>query len=95
MRAQILADASRCTGVHSVMVQLDNLPLERSLQRAIRHARTVLSPEDLDRLYWLSGSTCAGKSTISTEIANTLQWAVYTPRSLNYRFWQFPSSRGI
>jgi adenylate kinase family enzyme len=37
----------------------------------------MLTKEDLSRIYWLAGSTCAGKSTISEEIAKKLQWNVY------------------
>jgi hypothetical protein len=59
------------------MLHADNSALAQSFQRAIRHARSVLSLEDLARLYWLSGSTCAGKSSTSSEVAGALKWAVY------------------
>lgn len=50
---------------------------EKSVDSAVSFARTILSNDELGRLYWLSGSTCAGKTTTSSVVADRLQWAVY------------------
>ena len=37
----------------------------------------TLSKQDLQRIFWLSGSTCAGKTTVASAIAETQNWNVY------------------
>jgi adenylate kinase family enzyme len=37
----------------------------------------MLSQDDLERIFWLSGSPCAGKSTISAALAKRFNWNVY------------------
>jgi hypothetical protein len=37
----------------------------------------MLSKNDHKRLYWLSGSTCAGKTEISSALAKRFDWNVY------------------
>ena len=41
-----------------------------------RQMAARLSKTDLQRLYWLSGSPCAGKTTISTAIAHEQDWQI-------------------
>lgn len=38
---------------------------------------SMLSQNDLSRIYWVTGSACAGKSTISTYLAEHLDWNIY------------------
>ena len=37
----------------------------------------MLTKEQLSRIYWLCGSTCAGKTTTSSALAERLGWNVY------------------
>jgi len=37
----------------------------------------MLTKEELARIYWLSGSVCAGKTTVSSNIAERMNWNVY------------------
>lgn len=37
----------------------------------------IFTKKELSRLYWLVGSVCGGKTTISTPIAERLNWNVY------------------
>ncbi len=37
----------------------------------------MLSPDQWRRVYWLSGSTCGGKTTVSSTISAKLNWNVY------------------
>lgn len=50
---------------------------ERSVVDVVEFARKTLTSEGLGRLFWLSGSTCSGKTTISSAIAERLNWNVY------------------
>jgi hypothetical protein len=59
-----------------LLIELDNNQ-DIKINAAVKFARQILSTDDLNRLYWLSGSTCAGKTTISTSVATRLQWNVY------------------
>ena len=47
------------------------------VNKAVQAVRQILSPEDLGRLFWLSGSTCAGKTTVSSAVSERLNWGVY------------------
>lgn len=44
---------------------------------AIRFTRQVLTSDDLTRLFWISGSTCAGKTSVSSAVAERLNFNVY------------------
>ncbi len=37
----------------------------------------MITPEDFSRIYWISGSVCAGKTTTSSIIAKRNDWNVY------------------
>lgn len=60
-----------------MVAAIDQRENPRHISEAVEAVRRILSPEDLGRLFWLSGSTCAGKTTVSSAVAERLTWGVY------------------
>lgn len=58
-------------------MRTDHSSRQRSEPDACQIARQHLSPEEFGRLFWLSGSTCAGKTTVSSAVAERLNFNVY------------------
>lgn len=59
------------------MLTVNKVDVQHETHRRAEAIRAILTPEDLGRLFWLSGSTCAGKTTVSSEAAERLGWNVY------------------
>jgi hypothetical protein len=55
----------------------ENRSLDNYFQSAVSFAKECLSQKDLQRLFWVSGSTCAGKTTTSSLVAERLNYNVY------------------
>lgn len=54
-----------------------NRDSDRRYELAAHIAQQILTSEDLARLFWISGSTCAGKTSISSAVAERLNFSVY------------------
>lgn len=59
------------------MPAIDRVDKHHQASQRAAAIREILSPQDLGRLFWVGGSTCAGKTTVSTEVAKQLGWSVY------------------